>query len=144
MEATRTHQVTHGQSLWSWVLIGAVGLTVAAAIVLAVQANGGGESVIVRAPAAEAQPQPQPQSQVPSFKDDVLHGRGLVDVEVGATTFGGPTFTGPTTAIREGGVYAGIAPIGTLDSFMQAREGYEVQEATLIPRRGNCATKSGC
>jgi hypothetical protein len=133
MEASRTHQVTHGQSLWSWVLIGAVGLTVAAAIVLAVQVNSGGEYVTVRAP-AEAQPQAQA-----TFKDDVLHGRGLVDVKVGPTTF-----TAPATAIREGGVYAGTAPIGTPESFMQVREGYEVQGATVTPRRGLCATKQGC
>jgi hypothetical protein len=137
MEASRTHQVTHGQSLWSWVLIGAVGLTVAAAIVLAVQANSGGEYVTVRAP-AEAQAQAQAQAE-PSFRDDVLHGRGVVDVKVGATTF-----TAPATAIREGGVYAGTTPIGTPDSFMLVREGYEVQEATVTPRRGLCATKQGC
>jgi hypothetical protein len=117
MEASKTHQVTHGQSLWSWVLIGAVGLTVAVAIVLAVQANSGGEFVTVRAP-AEAQAQPQAE---PSFKDDVLHGRGLVEVKVGATTF-----AAPATAIREGGVYV------------------EAQEATPIPRRGNCVPKQGC
>jgi hypothetical protein len=138
MEASRTHQVTHGQSLWSWVLIGAVGLTVAAAIVLAVQANSGGEYVTVRAP-AEAQAEPQAQAQAePSFRDDVLHGRGVVDVKVGATTF-----TAPATAIREGGVYAATAPIAP-ESFMQAREGYEAQEATVTPRRGLCATKQGC
>ena len=118
MEASRTHHVTHGQSLWSWVLIGAVGLTVAAAIVITLQANTGGEYVTVRAP-AQVQP---PQAQVePSFKDDVLHGRGMVDVKVGATTS-----TAPATAIREGGVYV------------------EAQEATPIPRRGNCAPKQGC
>lgn len=137
MEASRTHQATHGQSLWSWVLIGAVGLTLAAAIVLAVQANSGGEYVTVRAPAtAEAQ---APASVGETFNDDVLHGRGLVDVKVGATTF-----TAPATAIREGGVYAGATPIGTADSFMLAREGYEMQETTVTPRRGLCATKQGC
>ncbi|MGZ8580490.1 MAG: hypothetical protein ACXWW9_04335 [Actinomycetota bacterium] len=117
MEATRTHQGTQGQSLWSWVLIGAVGLTAAVAIVLALQTNTDGGSVTVRAPA-----QVQPQAQVePSFKDDVLHGRGLVDVKIGATKF-----TPPSTAIREGGTY------------------YEAQEATVTPRRGPCATKQGC
>jgi hypothetical protein len=121
MEASRTHQVTHGQSLWSWVLIGAVGLIVTAAIVLAVQANSGGEYVTVRAP-AEAQAEVQAPAPVGGTLDgDVLHGRGLVDVKVGATTF-----TAPPTAIREGGVYV------------------EAQEATPIPRRGNCATKQGC
>lgn len=139
MEASRTHQVTHGQSLWSWVLIGAVGLTVAAAIVLAVRANSGGEYVTVRAPAeAQAQPQASVKAET-AFREDVLHGRGLVEVKVGATSF-----TSPATAIREGGVYAGTASIGTPESFMQVREGYEVQEVTPTPRRGDCATKQGC
>lgn len=137
MEASRTHQVTHGQSLWSWVLIGAVGLIVAAAIVLAVQANSGGAYVTVRAP-AEAQTQPQVQAE-PSYRDDVLHGRGMVEVKVGGTNF-----TAPGTAIREGGVYAGTASIGAPDTFMQVREGYEVQEVTPTPSRGDCATKQGC
>ena len=139
MEASGTHQVTHGQSLWSWVLIGAVGLTVAAAIVLAVQANNDGEYVTVRAPAeAQAQPQASVKTEA-AFRDDVLHGRGLVEVKVGATSV-----TSPATAIREGGVYAGIAPIGASESFMQVREGYEVQEVAPTPRRGDCATKQGC
>ena len=141
MEASRTHQGTQGQSLWSWVLIGAVGLTAAVAIVLALQTNTDGGSVTVRAP-AELQTQPRAQVE-PSFKDDVLHGRGMVDVKVGATTF-----TAPATAIREGGVYVGTAAIGTPDSFTLVREGGAstsgAPEATPTPRRGPCATKQGC
>ena len=39
-------------------------------------------------------------------------------------------------ACHAGGVYAGTASIGTPESFMQVREGYEVQEVTPTPRRG--------
>ncbi|MGH2631587.1 MAG: hypothetical protein ACRDHI_13665 [Actinomycetota bacterium] len=39
MDASRTHEATHGHSFLSWVLAGAVGLVLAAVIVLAMQWN---------------------------------------------------------------------------------------------------------
>jgi hypothetical protein len=109
MDASRTHEVAHGQSPWSWVLIGTVTMIGIAAIVIALRGETG--DVTVRAP-AEAQAQAQPPT-----KDDVLHGRGLVDVRAGA-----PEFMGSATAVREGGAYAGAIPLGTPRSFDEVRE----------------------
>jgi hypothetical protein len=109
MDASRTHEVTHGQSPWSWVLIGTIGMIVAAAILLALQGEAG--DVTVQAP-----PQAQAQAEPPT-KDFVLHGRGLVDVKTGTVEH-----IGPATAVRESGTYAGAIPLGTPDSFAGVRE----------------------
>ncbi|HWC71118.1 MAG TPA: hypothetical protein VG993_08160 [Actinomycetota bacterium] len=109
MDASRTHEVAHGQSPWSWVLIGTVGMIVAAAILLALQGETG--DVSVQGP-AQAQAQAEPRT-----KDDVLRGRGLVDVRAGTVEH-----LGPATAVREGGAYAGAIPLGTPDSFAGVRE----------------------
>jgi hypothetical protein len=109
MDASRTREVTHAQSPWSWVLIGTVGMVLVAAIIIALQGNT--DDITLRAPA-------EVQSQVErTTKDDVLHGRGLVDVKAAATEF-----TGSVTEVREGGAYAGAIPLGTPDSFDAVRE----------------------
>jgi hypothetical protein len=109
MDASRTREVTHGQSPWSWVLIGTIGMILVAAIVLTLRGNTG--DVTLRAPE-------QAQSQAePAATDDVLHGRGLVDAKMGTGEF-----TGPATEVREGGEYAGAIPLGTPDSFDAVRE----------------------
>lgn len=159
MDASRTHEVTHGQSIWSWVVIGAVGL--ALAVTIAVWDGTGTDNVVVRAPAeAEAQ-------VAPPTRDFALHGRGAPDARVGMTVDHG--FAGPVTGIREGGAYAGAIPLGTPDSFTGVRESgayyggtiplgtpdsfaavresgayYGGQDVTATPRHGGCPTKQGC
>ena len=49
MDATRTHEVAHRQSIRTWFVIGAVGLALAVAITVGVGMNSDG--VVVKAPA---------------------------------------------------------------------------------------------
>ena len=49
MDATRTHEVAHQQSIRTWFVIGAVGLALAVAVTVGVGMNGDG--VVVKAPA---------------------------------------------------------------------------------------------
>lgn len=116
MDASRTHEATHEQSLWSWVVIGAVLLAFAVAII--VWQGTADDGVVVRAPA------PAVAQVDPVTKDDFLHGRGSGDAQVGTTTNVAPA--GVATDIREGGAYYGTEAVVT------------------TPRRGLCATKAGC
>jgi hypothetical protein len=157
MEASRTHEVTRGQSIWSWVVIGAVGL--ALTVTIAVWNGTSTDNVVVRAPAdAEAQ-------IGPPTKDFALHGRGAPDARVNVTA--NPGFLGTVTGIREGGAYAGAIPLGTPTSFADVRESgvyaaipvgtpdsfadvresgayYGGQDVTATPRHGRCPSKHGC
>ena len=136
MDASRTHEATYEQSLWSWVVFGAVVLALAVAII--VWQGAADDGIVVRAPAPA-------QGQVdPVTKDDFLRGRGLVDAQVGAT--GDTAFADAATGIREGGVYAGTIPPGTPDSFTGVRESgtYYDEAVVATPRHGLCATKAGC
>lgn len=90
MDASRTHEVTHGQSVWSWVVIGAVGLALALAITVGVGINT--TDVVVEAPAA---------------------------VDAGAATgiresapYAG-AYLGSFTDVRESGAYYGAEGVGT-------------------------------
>ena len=137
MDASRTQEATHGWSIWSWVVIGAIGLALAATI--AVWNGIETDNVVVRAP-AEAEAQVGPPT-----KDFALRGRGTPDSPVSVAV--NPGCAGPATAIREGGAYVGAIPIGTPDSFTDVRESgayYGTDDVTATPRGGRCPVKQGC
>jgi hypothetical protein len=135
MDASRTHEVTQGQSIWSWVLIGVAALAIAGALVFTLDVTGGDDTV--RRPATA---DVQGQVEAPAA-DYPLHGRGQMTIREDATDG-----YAPATAIREGGVYAGTAPIGTPDSFTDVRESgaYYSGAGTATPQDGRCPVKAGC
>ena len=142
MDASRTHEAIHEQSIRSWVFVGAVGLALGLAIIVGVGMNT--DDVVIKAPARE-QAHIGPSTRLDAATEDFAVGRG--GLNLAATTY--TNFAGPATAIREGGTYVGAipAPIGSPDSFSEVRESgayYGAQDGTMIPRRGLCAVKQGC
>jgi hypothetical protein len=139
MDASRTHEATHEQSIRSWVLIGAMGLALALAITVVVGMN---TDDVVQAPAPAAAGTGVDTQFGPATEDFAV-GRGGLNLAA-AEALG---FTGIATGIREGGTYAGAIPIGTPDDFTGVRESgayYEAQDGTAIPRRGPCPARRSC
>jgi len=135
MDASRTHEAAQEQSLWMWLVIGVVILGFAVAIAVTLGSNAGDDAV--RAP---GQVQVQAPAEAPTA-DYPRHGQGQV---AGQIVTGG-AFLGAATDIREGGDYAGTAPVGTPDSFTDVREsGSYIGAGTATPHDGRCPVKQGC
>lgn len=151
MDASRTHAVTHGQSVWSWVVIGAVGLALALAITVGVVMDT--DDVVVKAPApAEV----GAGSRIGPATGGFAVGRGGLNLDAAvnpgfAVGRGGlnldaaanPGFAGAATGIRESGTYAGTF----LGSFTDVRESgayYGAEDVGATPHHGRCPPKHGC
>jgi hypothetical protein len=89
MDASRTHEVTHGQSVWSWVVVGAVGLALALAITVGAGMNT--TDVVVEAPAA-------------------VDAGAATGIREGAPYAG--AYLGSFTDVRESGTYYGAEDVG--------------------------------
>ena len=106
MDTSRTHEVTHAQFPWSWVLIGTVAMILVAGLI-ALQGNG--DDIVVRTHAEEI------PLGTPTASDGVRETPISVPALYGTSS---STFTG----IREGGTYAGAIPLGTPTTFDGVRE----------------------
>jgi hypothetical protein len=143
MDASKAQHVGHEQSIWWWVLVGTIGLALVGAILVALETTG---SDTVRAPVTVDAPA---QVRAP-VGDYPLHGRGQAignpaSIGLGAVRTGEVLGVGFATAVREGGDYAGTAPIGTPDSFTDVREsGAYYGAGTATPQDGRCPVKAGC
>ena len=138
MDASRTHEASHEQSLWMWLVIGVVVAGFVVAIAVTLGSNAGDDTL--RAPAQE-------QVQAPAERpigDYARHGQGqsAVPIVKGGASLGS---VGAATAIREGGTYAGAIPRGTPDSFTDVREsGAFIGAEPATPQSGRCPVKQGC
>ena len=115
MDASRTHEASHEQSLWMWLVIGVVVAGFVVAIAVTLGSNAGVDTL--RAPAQE-------QVQAPAERptgDYARHrqGQSVVPIVKGGASLG---FIGAATDIREGGTYVGAIPLGTPSTFNDIRE----------------------
>ena len=136
MDASRTHEVAHVQSIWTWVVIGAVGLALAVAITVGVGMNT--DDVVVKAPARTVVDAGAGSRIGPATRGfaEPSGGQNLHAVDT-------PSSAGAMTGIRQGHAHPGAIP----DSFTDGRGSgayFEGQDGTAIPRRGLCPVKQGC